>query len=253
MSSAAFMRRVIVSGTQTATQPAVVVAKKTGAPQNRGFATPIPAYMIAIPDFTYTTNAITVGGEPATWQAVATGQPIALMNGTYSTTGSHFWVGDYSDVPGYFNSSGTIKSFKRNLPFGNSGWLSRTASNNYAADGHYQGSTQTTISGTAVPGEYMTITAPYSFSMTSYTIVSGNKGIPIAAWTIGGSTDGGTTYTTVDTQTNISMPGRTATIQLPSNTTAYSTYIIVVTANSSSGGANGANIDSWNLYTQFSS
>jgi hypothetical protein len=206
----------------------------------------------AIPDFTYTTNTITVLGEPGTWQCVASDLSNNIMNGTYLTTGSHFFVGDMnSGTNGAINSSGTLRCFRRIQPTDASGgWLTRTASNNYAANGNYQGNTNTTISGSTVAGEYMTITAPYSFVLNSYNLVTGHRGIDVRSWVIGGSTDGGATWTTVDTQTDVTITNHTVTIQLLSNTTSYSSYIIVVTKNISSGGANGANIDSFNLFTK---
>ena len=47
----------------------------------------------AIPNFNNTTNTLIVNGEPGTWQCVATGQQFDYMNGTYTTTGSHFFTG----------------------------------------------------------------------------------------------------------------------------------------------------------------
>lgn len=58
------------------------------------------------------------------------------------------------------------------------------------------------------------------------------------------------TWTTVDTQTDLTLINHTVTIQLPLNTTSYSSYILVVTKNIPSGGTNGANIDSFNLFTE---
>jgi hypothetical protein len=154
-------------------------------------------------------------------------------------------------INGSTNASGTLRSFRRIQPTDASGgWLSRTGSNNYAANGNYQGSTTRTISGSTVAGEYMTITAPYSFVLNSYNLVTGHRGINVRSWVIGGSTDGGATWTTVDTQTDVTITGHTVTIQLPLNTSRYNSYIIVVTKNISSGGANGANIDSFNLFTK---
>jgi len=212
----------------------------------------------AIPDFTYTTNTITVLGEPGTWQCVASDLSNTRMNGTYLTTGSHFFVGDMNDgTTGAINSSGTLRSFRRIQPTDASGgWLSRTASRNYAADGTFNinnvsdpPTPRRVISGSTVHGAYMTITAPYSFVLNSYNLVTGHRGINVSSWVIGGSTDGGATWTTVDTQTDVTITNNTVTIQLPLNTTYYSSYIIVVTKNIPSGGANGANIDSFNLFT----
>ena len=202
----------------------------------------------AIPNFTYTTNTFVGGTEPATWQAVASGQLKPFMNGTYLTTGSHFYGGNNV-------TNGSHQSFKRNLAYGGQGWVTRTLSNTYdGLTGVYTGSTSTTISSAAVLGEYITITAPYSFILKQYNLVSGNNNIDGAtatSWVIGGSNNGGTSWTHVDTRTGIAMPGRTATIDLESNTVSYSSYILVVTANAPKVGPNhaAANIDAWNLET----
>lgn len=128
----------------------------------------------------------------------------------------------------------------------------RTGSNNYA--GAYQGATTTTISGSSVKGEYITITAPYFFILSSYTLVSGHipgvTGNYISSWVIAGSTDNGATYTVLDVQTNVTFTNKTVTIKLSSNTASCSTYIIVVRANKLTN-TDGANIDSWNLFTYF--
>ena len=207
----------------------------------------------AIPDFTYTANDILVIGEPGTWRAIASGLSRSIMNGTYTSIGSHYYTGDMSDTPGNGNASGNIRAFKRiKATDATYGWISRTGSNNYT--GTYIGSTSTTISGTAVKGEYITITSPYSFILSSYSLVSGHRvaqtGNYITSWVIAGSSDNGTTYTRVDVQTNVTMTNGTVSIQLPLNTVSYNTYIIVVTANKLTG-ADGANIDSWNLFTYF--
>jgi hypothetical protein len=208
----------------------------------------------AIPDFTYTTNTVTVNAEPGTWQCIATDLSQNIMNGTYLTTGTHFFTGDIGDgVNGDGNASGTIRAFRRiKATDASGGWLSRTASNNYASAGNYLGVTIKRISGYTYHGEYMTITAPYSFVLDSYNLVTGHRGVNPASWVLGGSTDEGATWTTIDAQTDIIIIGNTVTIQLPLNTTEYNSYILMVTKNASSGGNNGANIDSLNLFTKLS-
>lgn len=203
----------------------------------------------AIPDFNNTENTLLTGSaEPGTWQAVASGLPNSLMNGTYTTTGSHFYYGNASLY-------GTDRSFKRiKATDASGGWLSRTASNNYNNGGSpyygsYAGNTRSIINGQVVLGEYLTITAPYYFILNSYTIVSGHMGSTPSAWTIAGSKDGGVTYYTIDVQTNITIVGNTITVELPSNTRAYNNYKLIVTRGNLTGTGGGANIDSWNLFT----
>lgn len=221
-------------------------------------STSVPQLTYAIPDFTYTTNThsfpLAPAEEPATWTCIASGLPNPVMNGTYTTTGSHFYLGNWGDgVNGDGSASGTIRSFRRiKATDASGGWLSRTASNNYrGSDGAYTGSTTSIFNGASILGEYMTITTPYYFILDSYTLVSGHR-VPapssVSSWRIGGSKDGGLTYSTIDVQTNVTITGNTVTIQLPPSKIAYNSYRIVVTK-LTPGNTTGANIDSWNLFT----
>lgn len=198
----------------------------------------------AIPNFTNTMNTYTVGSieagtEPATYQCVVTNVSEPFVNGTYTTTGSSFYYGDYTQYAPYL-------CFKRDsIGY----WTTRTGRNNYSDEGNYgtiNPINSTVISGSVVNGEWLTITAPYSFVLSSYSLVTGiHNTLPINSWVIAGSLDGGRTYTTVDVQTGITTG--TNTFKLPSNTTAYSTYKIVITKINTSYIA-GAEIDSWNLF-----
>ena len=105
-----------------------------------------------------------------------------------------------------------------------------------------------------VQGAWLEITAPSAFILTSYNLLWLNDvtaSIP-DDWVIAGSTDGGTTFTLVDTQT-----GQVATFtangvynisswSLPFNTAAYTTYRIVISK--TSGGTDVVGIGSWNLF-----
>ena len=205
----------------------------------------------AIPDFNYTINDLSGNTDdnigPLTYTAIASGLPNPNMNGTYITTGRHFFNGD-----GLLTTYATIRCFERILPTDASGgWLSRTASNNYAADGSYIGATTTIVDGVlSIKGEYITITAPYSFVLKSYTLVTGHRGVPIGSWLIAGSNDGGSTWTAIDLQEAITITNYKIKISLSSNTISYNSYILIVTSNSASGSQNGANIDTWNLCYQ---
>jgi hypothetical protein len=219
--------------------------------------TPPSGTQFAIPNFTNTSNTYPPVSptEPGTATCVATGQLRSEMDGTYTTTGSHFYTGGttvYSSVH-CFEQNGK-PPIDINGYFYGPCWMSRSGSNNYNGDGSYAGSTSTTVSGSAVNGEYVSITAPYSFILRAYSIISANYNgptNPAQAWTIAGSNDG-TTWTTVHTVTNsgLSLDG---TVNAPilgiyttTSTTAYSSYIIIIT-NSQNGGA--ANIGTWNLYS----
>ena len=217
--------------------------------------TPPSGTQFAIPNFTNTTNNYQPDNtEPGTATCIATGQARSEMNGKYSTTGSHFFSGStngYSSVH-CFEQNG-IPPFSGGYFYGPC-WESRSASNNYNGDGSYGGSTSTTVDGSPVLGEYVSIIAPYSFVLRAYSIISANyNGVsnPAKAWTIGGRNDGGE-YTLVHsvTDSGLSLNG-TATapilgIYTTTSTTAYREYIIIIT-NSPNGGA--ANIGTWNLYS----
>ena len=206
----------------------------------------------AIPNFNNTTNTLLVNGEPGTWQCVATGQDFPYMNGTYTTTGSHFFTGGVTPYGTYncFGRNGIPLLSGDNINYYGPCWESRSASNNYAANGVYQGSTTTTVSGSPVLGEYVSITSPYGFVLKAYSLISSNyNGVstPASGWVIAGSNDGGTTYTTVDVVTNHPLPLAGYEIFNVSNITSYNTYIIIIT--NITNGVGAANIGTWNLYS----
>jgi hypothetical protein len=115
-------------------------------------------------------------------------------------------------------------------------------------------SLSTVVSGVTVQGAWLEITAPSAFILTSYNLLWLNDvtaSVP-DDWVIAGSTDGGTTFTLVDTQT-----GQVATFtanglynisswSLPFNTAAYTTYRIVISKVSA--GTDVVGIGSWNLF-----
>ena len=69
--------------------------------------------------------------------------------------------------------------------------------------GLYTGAVSTTVSGVAVLGEWLQLTST-SVVISTYTIVVAdpyiNSSVP-TSWVVAGSTNGGTTWTTLDTQT----------------------------------------------------
>jgi hypothetical protein len=203
----------------------------------------------AIPDFTDTINTQLSADnrEPGSWKCVATNQINPLMNGTYTVVASRLYYGNNA-------YSGPNLCFKRILPGNIHGWLSRTTINNYdTKTGKYNSDTETNINNKIIKGEWIRITAPYSFIVKSYNIVSGNyednKNTPIKSWTIGGSNDGGSTYTLIDEQISRTITGNKITEKLTTNTQSYNTYILIITE-IAPGGGSGANIDSWNLLTK---
>ena len=99
----------------------------------------------------------------------------------------------------------------------------------------------------------MTITAPGSFVLSSYSLASGfvDTSSPVS-WTVSGSTDGGATFTTIDTQTGQDLTNLTAiyTYSLPSNTAAYTVYKLTVNSIQPDTGAHALAIRQFNLFTR---
>ena len=211
--------------------------------------TPPNGMIFAIPDLSQSTNTLTVSGEPGTWSCVT-------ASGTFLTTGSHFYYGDstqFGSIACFSRidlSSDPYTYFGTHDILGGARWQSRTGSNKYATDGSYAGSTSTTVSGKGtVLGEYVTITSPtgvilkaYSLSCGQFFGTSGAKG-----WVIAGSNDGGSTYTLVDEQTNVTTIEVSPyySVFTTNNTISYTTYIIIITSMTRD---SAANIINWNIY-----
>ena len=155
----------------------------------------------------------------------------SFMNGTYIANDS----GNYGPVWTAFNlfNSSTETGF-------------HSPSATYSAtDGTYTGSKSQTISGTVVFGEWMTIQFPYRFVLTSYTttVRFGYDAVRApSTWKVGGSNDG-TTWTLLDTRTNITTGVNTFSV---STTTQYSYYVIVVSKITGLDGY--LNFAEWTLY-----
>ena len=214
--------------------------------------TPPNNTQFAIPNFNNTTNTLIVNGEPGTWQCIATGQQFDYMNGTYTTTGSHFFTGGVTPYGSFncFGRNGLPNLSGDGIHYYGPCWESRSGSNNYAVNGVYQGTTSTIVSGSQVLGEYVSITSPYGIILKSYSLISSNyNGVstPASGWVIAGSNDDGMTYTTVDIITNNPLPLSSYGLFNVSNTISYTTYIIIITNITNGTGA--SNIGTWNIYS----
>lgn len=154
----------------------------------------------------------------------------SFMNGTYIATDS----GNYGSGWTAFNLFNSSTE---------SGFHSPSATYS-ATDGTYTGSKSQTISGTVVFGEWMTIQFPYRFVLTSYTttVRFGYDGRAPSTWKVGGSNDG-TTWTLLDTRTNITTGVNTFSV---STTTQYSYYVIVISKITGLDGF--LNLAEWTLY-----
>ena len=197
----------------------------------------------AIPDFTATANTLLDGGEPSTWQFVASsaGQADLDLDGAYTTTASHMYFGDATE-------NGSYRCFQRNGPGAYKRWQSRTASNFYLSSGAYAGSTTTVVDGSPVKGEFVTVTAPRGIVIASYGLVSeihdGNCSPP-SAWVLAGSNDGGGTYTAIDSRSGMSSSGDMGVFGVGGSTLSFTTFIFIVTANAVGGAAT---LTAWNIF-----
>ena len=213
--------------------------------------------IMTIPNLVTTSNTMTPNNEePAIVTCVASNQPDDIMNGTYIAKCSNVAFGN---TPLY----GPHRCFQQNAkPTFINGywhgdcWESRYPSLNVYDENTnmYKGSTCTIVDGKPVLGEYVSITTPYKFMLNSYSITSANyNGVsnPAKAWVIGGSNDGGNTYTLVDKviDSGLTLVGREAAPIVKeytaNNKHMYSTYIIIITQ-VRGGGA--ANLGSWDIY-----
>jgi hypothetical protein len=104
--------------------------------------------------------------------------------------------------------------------------------------------------GTTDTAQSLTVTAPGPFLMLAYSLASGfgATNSPVS-WTVSGSTDGGETFTTIDTQTDQELGDLTAiyTYSLPSNTTTYTVYKLTVNSIQPDTGAHALAIRQFNL------
>jgi hypothetical protein len=211
----------------------------------------------AIPNLTTTINKSTANNvEPAIITCVASNQSEYLMNGTYIVKCGDIAFGNTLLYGPHKCFQQHDKPIFKNGYWNGDCWISRYTSLNIY-DTHtnlYKGSTRTIVNGNPVLGEYVSITTPYSFVLSSYSITSANyNGVsnPAKAWIIGGSNDGGKTYDLVHAvnDSGLSLIGNEfATISKDYktyNTNMYTTYIIIITQ-VLGGGA--ANLGAWNIY-----
>jgi len=83
------------------------------------------------------------------------------------------------------------------------------------------------IGGGGTP-QSLIISAPSPFVLTSYSLLGPADSSCPSYWSILGSSDGGATYTTIDTK-SAQYPTTLITYSLPNNTTPYSTYKLYIT------------------------
>jgi hypothetical protein len=196
------------------------------------------------------TNTLTnYSGKMLIFPTITDGNPsTTILTGIYTTitgiTGTQsFMNGTYiaNDSGNYGSGWTAFNLFNSSTE---TGFHSPSATYS-ATDGTYTGSKSQTISGTVVFGEWMTIQFPYRFVLTSYTttVRFGYDAVRApSTWKVGGSNDG-TTWTLLDTRTNITTGVNTFSV---STTTQYSYYVIVISKITGLDGF--LNFAEWTLY-----
>jgi len=201
---------------------------------------PLYASSYAIPDFTIP-NVTYVSGDGTSPYVVT------YLGQTYTAVGTDI----YSTRPPQCVFLRTTTTPDTGVPQWN------TVAGYDGVTGIATGVTTTTVGETTVDGEYLQITAPTAFILTSYTLLPGFHGSIPDNWIVAGSNDGGDTFTLVDTQTqtdqwilfvdqehdNVYI---SLSFSLPLNTASYTTYRIIFTRVSPGTGSVG--ITTWNLF-----
>jgi len=133
-------------------------------------------------------------------------------------------------------------------------WHSGVLSNNAYTNGVYTGTTSTTVSGSAVAGEWLQIQLPGALAITSHALAPRNgigDRLP-TSYVLAGSNDG-VTWTSVDARTGISgyMSNIFTTFTISSNTTAYAYYRLIFRALGLTASGNVVNVGEWKLFSRF--
>jgi len=150
--------------------------------------------------------------------------PYTFLNGTY--------VMRTSCLTNQVNNGGTLHyAFQGE---GSSDQM-QSPSGTYNTSGVYTGSVSTTVSGSAVTGEWMQIQLPYKLLVTTYSIMTGaasgggsyNSMFP-KNYTLAGSNDG-TTWTAIDSRTGYSATSANGINRFTAPTqTVYYTYFRLI-------------------------
>jgi len=195
----------------------------------------------AFPPTGFTSAVTNPGGNQ--FNQTLTGYPFG-GSGTYTANCSSFagdvnqprpWkVFDYDTLTWWENNYGVETGYNG---------IGATSANTYS------GSYTTTVSGSAVGGEWIQLGFPTAIVLYSYSMYNrfGYNGFRMPyAWTVAGSNDG-TTWATVDSQTGIIWTSATQTFTTTSTTT-YLYFRLIVRAIQSNGNTNQpVNIGQWTL------
>lgn len=157
-------------------------------------------------------------------------------NNTYTQTVSGYIVGNGTytcNTSSYLASENAFGRYAFDKIWGASA-QSWASTNNYTGfGGTYAGSTTTTVSGNTVLGEWIQMSFPSGFVCKSYSLLARSdqfyNRIP-RNFLLAGSNDG-TTWTSIDTETNITCtyPGQRLLFDVGTNSTSYSVYRLIGT------------------------
>jgi hypothetical protein len=201
------------------------------------YSVPVYSSFSMIPNFNDATfvSKTANGTEPGNY--IVTANNVAgYSNGTYTAVGSSFASGSNT-------VAGAWRAFIGLSAEAIDGWITRFR---YDASGAYTGSINTTVAGDNISGEYIEITTPNNFVLSSYRVITESPviGCP-PGWVLAGSSNGGTTFNLVDTQTGLVNTDQTHVVGLSTNSNAYSTYRLIIPIGT---GAPNNEILSWQLY-----
>jgi hypothetical protein len=175
---------------------------------------------------TTATNGLVVSGQAA---ATAQNFPTAAMTANTSAEG---FVATASSVNTQTNVNQIYYAFDK---AGTTRWASSGAAANLYGGGTagantYTGTTTTTVSGTAVAGEWIQLQTPVPYRLSSYIMTDGNA--RQKQWTLAGSQDGITWYTidSQNLQTVLTTPVTYSSFTQPGVYSYYRLIVQVVTA-----------------------
>jgi hypothetical protein len=175
---------------------------------------------------TTATNGLVVSGQAA---ATAQNFPTAAMTANTSAEG---FLATASSVNTQTNVNQIYYAFDK---AGTTRWASSGAAANLYGGGTagantYTGTTTTTVSGTAVAGEWIQLQTPVPYRLSSYIMTDGNA--RQKQWTLAGSQDGITWYTidSQNLQTVLTTPVTYSSFTQPGVYSYYRLIVQVVTA-----------------------
>lgn len=191
----------------------------------------------------YTSNFVVPGFAFPDMRGTVVEWPPAAMTSDSSTINGFVYT---SSVSSYYTNSvnyAAFRAFDKATVTNGATWVNFSPTAYDATTGTYSAGIYST---NGIPGEWLQITLPFAITLTSYSIVSidslagnYNRRLP-STWTVLGSNDGGTTWTTVHAQTTpkaFTTVNEVFSVNL-SIVNTYSTYRIIVqtiTANSPDG------------------